>query len=115
MAENFVEWFADWLCQIEENLINVIIIVLVFAFCIVTLPVRVIPFVYQYLFKYKKNATNKNTITNADLIRSMSDEELAVTIPCPNETGMTNIECDHSDQCNCRECCLKWLQSEAEE
>lgn len=54
------------------------------------------------------------SMTNADRIRAMSDAELAVTIMCPNETGMANIECDRSDNCNCCECTLKWLQSEAE-
>ena len=59
--------------------------------------------------------TDQHIKTNADLIRSMTDEELAVTIMCPNETGMANIECNNSDGCNCRKCCLKWLQSEVEE
>lgn len=43
--------------------------------------------------------------TNADRIRAMSDEELAVTLMCPNEMGMAEIPCDHSDSCNC----CKWL------
>lgn len=51
-------------------------------------------------------------MTNGDMIRSMLDEELAVTITCPNETGCAEIECDHSDACNCRQCCLNWLRSE---
>ena len=49
--------------------------------------------------------------TNADTIRSMSDEELAVEIMCPY-----HIE---PDMCNrtgtCVECCLEWLQQPAEE
>lgn len=53
--------------------------------------------------------------TNADRIRSMSDEELAAVIMCPNESGQADIECDKSDNCNCYECCLKWLPSETEE
>lgn len=52
--------------------------------------------------------------TNADRIRSMSDEELAMNMMCPNENGLGEIECDKSDNCNCYECILKWLQSEVE-
>ena len=54
-------------------------------------------------------------VTNADKIRAMSDEELAVTLMCPNEMGMTEIPCDHSDSCNCCKCLLNWLQQPAEE
>lgn len=50
--------------------------------------------------------------TNADSIRTMSDEELAMNMMCPNESGLGEIECDKSDNCNCYECLLKWLQSE---
>lgn len=53
--------------------------------------------------------------TNAERIRSMSDEELAMIMMCPNENGLAEIECDKSDSCNCYECLLKWLQSEVEE
>lgn len=53
--------------------------------------------------------------TNADRIRSFSDEELAMNIMCPNENGLGEIECDKSDNCNCYACILKWLQSEVEE
>lgn len=53
--------------------------------------------------------------TNSDWIRSMSDEELAMNMMCPNENGLAEIDCDKSDSCNCYECLLKWLQSEVEE
>lgn len=53
--------------------------------------------------------------TNADRIRAMSDEELAINMTCPNENGLAEIDCDKSDSCNCYECLLKWLQSEVEE
>lgn len=53
--------------------------------------------------------------TNADRIRSMSDEELAMNMMCPNENGLGEIECDKSDNCNCYACILKWLQQEVEE
>lgn len=52
--------------------------------------------------------------TNADKIRSMTDEELAMNMMCPNESGLGEIVCDKSDNCNCYECLLKWLQSEEE-
>lgn len=53
--------------------------------------------------------------TNADRIRSMTDEELAIHMMCPNEMGLAEIECDKSDSCNCYECLLKWLLAESEE
>lgn len=43
---------------------------------------------------------------NADKIRNMSDEDLALNIMCPNEIGIVEIECDKSDQCDCFQCCL---------
>lgn len=52
--------------------------------------------------------------TNADRIRSFSDEELAMNMMCPNESGLGEIECEKSDNCNCYACILKWLQSEVE-
>ena len=60
------------------------------------------------LFEQKKQ-------TNADRIRSFSDEELAMNMMCPNENGLGEIECDKSDNCNCYACILKWLQQEVEE
>lgn len=53
--------------------------------------------------------------TNADRIRSMTDEELAIHTMCPNDTGLAEIECDKSDSCNCYECLLNWLREESEE
>ena len=60
-------------------------------------------------------AQRKPRMTQADRIRSMSDEELAMNMMCPNENGLGEIECDKSDNCNCYACILKWLQSEVEE
>lgn len=51
-------------------------------------------------------------MTNYELIKNMTIEEMALTIMCPNETGMADIECDKSDERNCRQCCLEWLNSE---
>lgn len=53
--------------------------------------------------------------TNADRIRSMTDEELAISMMCPNEMGLAEIECDKIDVCNCYECLLNWLGAESEE
>lgn len=53
--------------------------------------------------------------TNADRIRAMSDEELAASIMCPNEIGLAEIECDKSDDCDCYQCCLNWLQQKGAE
>ena len=56
----------------------------------------------------------KKPQTNADRIRSMTDEELAVNMMCPNENGLAAIDCDKNDNCNCYECLLKWLREESE-
>lgn len=60
------------------------------------------------------NMQRGETMTNAEMIRNMSDEELAVTIMCPNETGHAEINCDHSDNCDCCQCCLDWLRREVD-
>lgn len=57
---------------------------------------------------------NRIPITNADRIRAMPDEKLAVTLMCPNEMGMADIPCDHSDGKNCCRCLLDWLRQPAE-
>jgi len=48
-------------------------------------------------------------MTNYERIKNMSIEELALTIMCPNEPCMADIECDKSDKQNCCQCCLNWL------
>ena len=53
--------------------------------------------------------------TNADRIRAMTDEDLAINMMCQNENGLAEIDCDKCDNCNCYECLLMWLQSEVEE
>jgi hypothetical protein len=52
--------------------------------------------------------------TNADKIRSMSDEELMPIIMCPNDIGMANIQCKTYDIHKCNKCVLDWLKSEVE-
>jgi hypothetical protein len=49
-------------------------------------------------------------MTNGDIIRGMSDEELAFVTICPNDIGMADIECARDDSRNCGECILEWLQ-----
>lgn len=57
--------------------------------------------------------------TNADRIRSMSDEELADFIRELNEcclAGAGKVDCTRNEDCvDCRGVTLDWLQSEAEE
>ena len=55
--------------------------------------------------------------TNADRIRNMSDEELAVYIMCPAEYDLSFDKvcgCNGVMNRNCIKCTLNWLQSEAE-
>lgn len=56
--------------------------------------------------------------TNADRIRNMTDEELALAIMCPAEYDLNfnkNEKCNGEMNKNCYECSLKWLQEEREE
>lgn len=52
--------------------------------------------------------------TNADRIRSMSDEELAEVLfgSCVEHMG---LECCYYEEPNCKECILQWLKSEVKE
>ena len=49
------------------------------------------------------------SITNADRIRSMSDEELAEVIMCPHDSDP-----DICGSNNCVKCCADWLRQPAE-
>ena len=51
-------------------------------------------------------------MTNYELFKNMSIEEMAVTLPCPNEMGMAEIECHQPDDKDCCKCCLNWLREE---
>lgn len=51
--------------------------------------------------------------TNADRIRSMTDEELALAVMCPADITGGDTKCDRYG--NCRKCTLDWLQRESEE
>lgn len=74
----------------------------------------------------KQNAVDKYTkMTNADRIRSMSDEELTKIILCPYDTAGKPIEimpCVRDGNVqelvppeDCKKCIMEWLQSEVEE
>lgn len=52
-------------------------------------------------------------MTNADRIRNMTDEELAIIIMCPYD-GTKNADCFMEGR-NCIQCCMEWLQAEVEE
>ena len=67
-----------------------------------------------------QNATDKyKRMTNADLIRSMSDDELAEFIMELNEcclAGAGKVDCSRNEDCiDCKGIALEWLQSEVKE
>lgn len=51
--------------------------------------------------------------TNADRIRNMTDEELAIIIMCPYD-GTKEGDCFMEER-NCIQCCKEWLQAEVKE
>jgi len=59
-------------------------------------------------------------MTNADRIRTFSNEQLALTIMCPNDACLADIECPKSDnellpasgKYSCVKCTYDWLNSE---
>ena len=54
--------------------------------------------------------------TNADRIRNMTDEELALVIMCPYDNLPGECTCEEDDsRANCIKCCLEWLQAEVKE
>lgn len=66
-----------------------------------------------------QNATDKySRMTNADHIRSMSDDELADFIRELNEcclAGAGKVDCSKNEDCiDCKGVVLEWLQSEVE-
>ena len=59
---------------------------------------------------YRESEPHKQT--NADRIRNMTDEELAMAIMCPAEFTGSDKVCDFSH--DCKDCTLSWLQKESE-
>ena len=49
-------------------------------------------------------------LTNFDMMRSMAMEQMAMTMMCPNESGLGMIECDQADDRDCFACCMNWLK-----
>lgn len=52
--------------------------------------------------------------TNADRIRSMTDEELAEFITSPTPQGICKDRCGGDIDYPCSECALEWLKQEAD-
>ena len=61
----------------------------------------------------KETPLTEQPQTNADRIRSMTDEELALAVMCPADITGGDTKCDRYG--NCRKCTLDWLQRESEE
>lgn len=69
---------------------------------------------------YEKGNLKRKKQTNADRIRSMSDEQLVEHWPCPYDTAGSNImPCmlDDNvmglpDEAYCRKCMMDWLKKE---
>lgn len=53
-----------------------------------------------------------SAMTNGDMIRALSDKELAAYIECPNDMGLADIECTRDDGVNCYKCIAAWLKLE---
>ena len=74
---------------------------------------------YVITTKSKRPYCNSKKHTNADRIRSMSDEELACFIRELNErclAGAGMVDCSNNTDCiDCKGVVLEWLQSEVEE
>ena len=70
------------------------------------------PLPERYEAEAKDTPTEKPQ-TNADRIRSMTDEELALAVMCPADITGGDTKCDRYG--NCRKCTLDWLQRESEE
>ena len=62
---------------------------------------------------YKGECGHKAPLTNADRIRAMSDEELAVVMYHLFCDTRTDKECKAFGDCN--QCALEWLQQPAED
>lgn len=54
-------------------------------------------------------------MTNYEMVKNFSIENMALSIMCPNDMGMAEIECDRSHGMNCQQCCLDWLNEEVQE
>ena len=55
----------------------------------------------------------KKAVTNADKIRSMTDEELAKVLHCQRTQSPYVVGNDSCETTNCIDCTLAWLRQEA--
>lgn len=70
----------------------------------------------------ERNCEHYKAMTNADRIRSMTDEELAEFLPIasnficqPTEECIRNTVTNHCGECErTEECAMKWLKAESE-
>lgn len=73
----------------------------------------------QYLNGFNQKQNRSVDMTNAEKIRSMSDEELAEFLDIVGEDGISSqyadVPCDCCcEKTECSKCWKEWLQSEAE-
>ena len=125
MIDKFMDWFFDISFKAYEMIRDGCIIIIVFAFLVITLPIWILPFIFWLFFVWEKKDTDVSKQTNADRIRTMGDEELIKIIMCPYDTAGKPIEImpcvsDGNVQKlvrpeDCKKCMMKWLQSEVEE
>ena len=125
MIDKFMDWFFDISFKTYEMIRDGCIIIIVFAFLVITLPIWILPFIFWLFFVWEKKDTDVSKQTNADRIRTMGDEELIKIIMCPYDTEGKPIEimpCVRDGNVqklvrpeDCKKCMMKWLQSEVEE
>ena len=124
MIDKFMDWFFDISFKTYEMIRDGCIIIIVFAFLVITLPIWILPFIFWLFFVWEKKDTDVSKQTNADRIRTMGDEELAKIIMCPYDTAGKPIEImpcakDGIQELwppeDCKKCMMEWLQKEVEE
>ena len=54
-------------------------------------------------------------MTNYERIKSMSIEELADIIMCPEDSGVADLDCPNANGGYCFDCVYKWLQKEEDD
>ena len=125
MIDKFMDWFFDISFKTYEMIRDGCIIIIVFAFLVITLPIWILPFIFWLFFVWEKKDTDVSKQTNADRIRTMGDEELIKIIMCPYDTAGKPIEimpCVRDGNVqefvppeDCKKCMMEWLNSEVEE
>lgn len=51
-------------------------------------------------------------MTNYELVKNMSVEEMAEALMCPGQFSAIDIQCKGSKKYNCYQCTLDWLTQE---